>query len=189
MAREDVLHLDPFDAPIQGQGMADAPQGNQWERPAKIDKPEEALNYIVEKIEQNDEVHNAMVDLLASGTAIETLVNTASFAGFTEGMWTPDTAEIIKIPLSMYFIGMAMENNIPAQLFNKDESEREPVLNGRDASMIMKERRPEFHAMIKQSMEDEKDNTPDVLENDIEQSKEIMGVNDTTGGFMPRREV
>ena len=101
MAREDVLHLDPFDAPIPGQGMADAPQGNQWERPAKIDKPEEALNYIVEKIEQNDEVHNAMVDLLASGTAIETLVNTASFAGLTEGMWTPDTAEIIKIPLSI----------------------------------------------------------------------------------------
>ena len=36
MAREDTLHLDPFDASIPGQGMMDAPQGNQWERPAKI---------------------------------------------------------------------------------------------------------------------------------------------------------
>jgi|TARA_R100001530_G_scaffold11090_2_gene10798 hypothetical protein len=188
MAREDVLHLDPFDASIPGQGMADAPQGNQWERPAKINKPDEALNYIVEKIEQNEEVHDAMVDLLASGTAIETLVNTASFAGFTEGMWTPDTAELIKIPLTMYFIGMAMENQIPAQLFNKDEREQESVLNGGDAQMIMKERRPEFHAMIQQAMNDEQEQRPDVLENDIEQSKQMMGVNDTSG-FMPRREV
>lgn len=136
MAREDVLHLDPFDAPIPGQGMVDAPQGHAWERPAKINKPEEALNYVVNKIEGNEETHDAMIDLLAAGTPIESLVNTTAFAGFTEGMWTPDTAEIIKTPLTMYFIGMAMENKIPAQLFNKDEDEQEKMLNQGDASVI-----------------------------------------------------
>jgi len=189
MAREDVLHLDPFDASVPGQGMVDAPQQHKWERPAKIDKPEEAMNYIVEKIESSQETHDAMVDLLAAGTPIETLVKTTAFAGFTEGMWTPDTAEIIKLPLTMYFVGMAMENNIPAQLFNKDEDEREPVLRQSDAALLMKEKRPEFHAMIQQAADDEQANQPDIIKDNIAQSKEIMGANDTTGGFMPRREV
>ena len=189
MAREDVLHLDPFDAPIPGQGMTDVPENYPWERPSKIDKPEEALNYVVNKIESNNETHDAMVDLLAAGTPIESLVNTTSLAGFTEGMWTPDTAELIKIPLTMYFIGMAMENQIPAQIFNKDENEQDKVVNEGDISLIMQEKRPELHAMIQQGMNEQRELEPDIMENEIEKSKEIMGVNNNTDGFMPRREV
>ena len=186
MAREDVLHLDPFDAPIPGQGMVDAPQGHAWERPAKINKPEEALNYVVNKIEGNEETHDAMIDLLAAGTPIESLVNTTAFAGFTEGMWTPDTAELIKMPLALYFIGMALENKIEAQMFNKDPDEQEQLLNDKDTAIVMQNRRPEQYASIMQNIEEQQNAEPNQKMQDIEKSQALMGRD--MGGFLPRRE-
>ena len=43
--------------------------------------------------------------------------------------------------------------------------------------------------MIQQGMNEQRELEPDIMENEIEKSKEIMGVNNNTDGFMPRREV
>ena len=187
MARDDILHLDPLDSPIPGQGLTDTPGNAVHESPAQIDKPEDAINYIINKIEGDEDTHDAMLDLLASGRPIEALVNTVTFTGFTEGMWTPDTAEIIKLPIAMYFIGMAIENRIEAQMFNKNSDEQDEVLNNNDTAVVMKNRRPEQYASIMQSIEEQENREPNREMQDIEQSKNIMGRD--MGGFLPKREV
>ena len=187
MARDDVLHLDQLDSPIPGQGLNDVPGNALHENPAKINKPEEAINYVIDKIQNDEQTHDAMLDLMASGRPIEALVNTVAFTGFTEGMWTPDIAELIKMPLTLYFIGMALENKIEAQVFNKGPEEQEQLLNDKDTAIVMKNRRPEQYASIMQSIDEQQNAQPDKRMEDIQQSQEMMGRD--MGGFLPKREV
>ena len=187
MARDDILHLDQLDSPIPGQGLTDVPGNAPHENPAKLDKPDEAINYVIDKIQNDEQTHDAMLDLMASGRPIEALVNTVAFTGFTEGMWTPDIAELIKMPLTLYFIGMALENKIEAQVFNKDPNEQEQVLDDRDTATVMKNRRPEQYASIMQSIEEQKNAQPNREMQEVEQSQEMMGRD--MGGFLPKREV
>ena len=108
MEREGLENLDSFAATPPGIGMT-SPKGNwPWERPAKVDNPEEAANIIIEKIEGQPQVKEQMLNLMSVGSPIETIVNTATFMGFVNGEWTPDTAELIKPALMFYFIGAAL---------------------------------------------------------------------------------
>ena len=186
MARDDILHLDQFDSPVPGQGLTDTPGNALHENPAKIDKPEEAINYVIDKVQNDEQTHDAMLDLMASGRPIESIVNTVTFTGFTEGMWTPDTAELIKMPLALYFIGMALENKIEAQMFNKDPDEQEQLLNDKDTAIVMQNRRPEQYASIMQNIEEQQNAEPNQKMQEIEKSQALMGQD--MGGFLPRRE-
>jgi len=114
--------LDPFSAPVPGQSLTTEPGSQKFERPPEMVNPDEATMFVIGRLEEDREAKEVQLSQIASGVPIEYIVNTIAFTGFSEGMWTPDVAELIKPPLAMYFIITAMAENIPMVVFNPRES-------------------------------------------------------------------
>jgi hypothetical protein len=190
MTTPDVRNLDPFDAPVPGEGMTAPKESRVWEKPAQFSKPKDAIDFVVGKIDSDESTKDEMLNLMTTGVPIESITNTITFTGFTEGKWTPDVAELIKLPIASYLIGLAVNNNIDATVFNKSPEERDesPV---EDYNRMMAATRPEeFESMLNNTrMEEEELNTAMEDDNMREQQEMENQLPQDLGGFMPKREV
>ena len=126
MQAGSVEAQDPFDAPVPGQSLTDEPGKWAWEQAPEMVDVDEAVEYVVGSMMDDPEALEQIEKLMMTGMPIESIVNTISFAGFAEGKWTPDVAELIKPPLSAFFIILAKEENIPAVMFNTSDEETMP---------------------------------------------------------------
>lgn len=149
MAREN-LELDPFASAPPGIGMTSEPQGYEWERPPRFTQTEEAADVLMNRMEQ-PQVKEQLLNLMAAGTTIESIVNTVALGGFTEGEFTPDTAELLKPALTLYLVGAALENNIEATVFNKGPDDEDGKIKNKDLLNIMQDMRPEQFEAIKEN--------------------------------------
>ena len=140
---------DRFNAPHPGHSLTSEPQMWAWEKPAEYSNPEEAMKWVVSRIEQ-PEVEENFLRLMLSGVPIEAMTNTITFTGFTEGYWSPDMSEILKMPIAMHFMGLALENGIPATIFNKDPelAKEEGMIPEEKVMAIMEENRPDMYNKI-----------------------------------------
>jgi len=140
-----VEALDVLNAAPPGHSLTDAPGEAAWERPAIYSKPEDALSFVIEKVQDSDAEEN-FLRLMISGTPIEAIINTIIFAGFSEGYWTPDVGEMMKLPLALHFIGLAVENNISATAFNiaPEDKRMQGQISDADTLHMMGERRPDI---------------------------------------------
>ena len=61
-------------------------------------------------------------------------------------MPAPDVAELIKLPITLHFIGLSMEKNIRATVFNIDPETKQGQNHMPDEDMLrmMSERRPDM---------------------------------------------
>ena len=141
--------IDRFNAPPPGHSLTSEPQKWSWEKPAEYTVPEEAMEWVVGRIEQPD-VEENFLRLMLSGVPIEAITNTITFTGFTEGYWSPDMAEILKMPIAMHFMGLALENNIPATIFNKDPNlaKEEGLIPESKVMAVMEQNRPDMYNKI-----------------------------------------
>jgi|TARA_R110002020_G_C16318701_1_gene774584 hypothetical protein len=142
-----VEDMDHFDAPIPGQSFTDEPGQWAWERPAQISDPNDAVNYVIQQVTKNEESKEEMRKLLLSGIPIESIVNTVSFGGFTEGKWSADVAELIKLPVSLFFIEFSIDEKIPATIYNESTQKRRTEGSGMDQETmftLMGENNPEL---------------------------------------------
>jgi len=178
------VEYDPFDQPIPGQGMT-APQGSRlWEQ-----TPQEAAASIIDSIENTETAKDNMLNMIAAGSPIETIINTMAFAGFTEGKWSPDTAELIKVPLAVYLIGLAVDNGIDATIFNVAPEDRE-TMNESDLYKMMASHRPEQFSEMERNLEEQSMmvDEADAVEEDTAELDAVMeNLPQDEGGFMPRR--
>jgi len=183
------VNYHPFDQPIPGQGMT-VPSGSRvWEKPSQFSKPEEAANYIISKIEGTEKAKDNMLNIMAAGASIESIVNTMSFVGFTEGKWTPDTAELIKLPLTVYLIGLALDNNVTASVYNIHPKDKE-TLNETDLYKMMASNRPEEFSNMERDLEAQAMMGSEEEEEDIgnpEIDSVMENLPQDEGGFMPKR--
>ncbi len=115
--------LDTLSTPVPGQSLTDEPGSQKFERPWKYTNPDDCVEFIISRLEENQELKESNLKQLASGVPIEYLVNTIAFVGFSEGLWSPDTAELIKPPLAMYFILLGLDKDVPMVLFNPDKGD------------------------------------------------------------------
>ena len=141
--------IDRFNAPPPGHSLTSEPQKWAWEKPAQYTVPEEAMEWVVSRVEQ-PEVEENFLRLMLSGVPIEAITNTITFTGFTEGYWSPDMSEILKMPIAMHFIGLALENGIPATIFNKDPNlaKEEGRIPEEKVMAIMEQNRPDMYNKI-----------------------------------------
>ena len=139
----------PPENPIPGQSLTEEPGSRAYEKPPKIADVDEAVAYIVDKIETSNGGKEELQKQMMAGMPIESIVNTITFSGFTDGQWNPDVAEMIKLPLSAYFMMMAQEENIPVVMFNQDPSQDQGMS---DATVMthMKEGNPRAFAHLQQ---------------------------------------
>ena len=185
----DNVNYDPFDQAIPGQGMTAEPGSRVWESPSQFSKPEEAAGYVIDKIENNEQAKDGILNIIAAGSPIETIVNTMAFVGFTEGKWTPDTAELIKVPLAVYLVGLAVENNIEATMYNVAKEDQE-TMNESDLYRMMASNRPEEFSNLKRNLEEQSmasmnEEDMDVSSPEVDNIMENLPQDE--GGFMPRR--
>jgi|TARA_Y100000310_G_scaffold314561_1_gene364061 hypothetical protein len=185
-SKNDILDLDPLDQPIPGSSLT-APIGSRtWDSPPQIADPNQAVDEIIAKIENNEKAKDEMLNLLAAGTPIEAMVNTISFMGFVEGKWSPDTAELVKGPVGAYLVGLAEENNIEATIHNVPDDEKNPT-DVEALSKMMASNRPEQYDMMVQAQKNGEE-LPDESNREMQEVDEIL--NDAPmdeGGFMERR--
>lgn len=141
--------IDRFNAPPPGHSLTSEPQKWAWEKPAEYTQPEEAMAWVVSRVEQ-PEVEENFLRLMLSGVPIEAITNTITFTGFTEGYWSPDMSELLKMPIAMHFMGLALENGIPATIFNKDPelAKEEGMIPEEKVMAIMEENRPDMYEKI-----------------------------------------
>ena len=88
--------------------------------------------------------------LMMTGMPIESIVNTIAFSGFAEGKWTPDIAEMIKLPLSAFFAILAKDNNIPAKMFNVEPQNE--AMSDEHTMNAMREGNPEAFEYLQQQV-------------------------------------
>jgi len=138
---------DPFDHPIPGQSLTEEPGKYIFEKPPEFTDVDDAVEYVVGNIAENPEAVEKFEKLMITGMPIESIVNTISFTGFTEGKWTPDIAELIKPPLSAFFVILAQEENIPAVMFNSGDPE---ILPDDQVIASMREGNPEAFNVLQQ---------------------------------------
>jgi hypothetical protein len=142
---------DPFDHPIPGQALTDEPGKWPWDKPPQTTDADDAVEDVISSIVTNPEAIENFQKLMITGIPIESIVNTISFTGFTEGRWNPDVAELIKLPLSAFFVIMAKDNNIPAKMFNVDPEPN--VMSDEQTINAMREGNPEAFAYLQQQVE------------------------------------
>ena len=87
-----------FDAPIPGQSLTDTPGNYPWEHPAQYTDPEEATEYIWDRIHPDDFAEQVVV-MLDAKIPVEAIARVILFGGFLEGKFSPDLAFIITEPV------------------------------------------------------------------------------------------
>ena len=98
-------------AAIPGQSFTDTPGSKPYERPPAFAEPERAFSLMVKQL-QSPMVQKDISGLLDAGISAETVSSSLVMQAFTEGMITPDVAEIIKEPLMRIILRIGLDNGI-----------------------------------------------------------------------------
>ena len=148
----ETAQKDPFNFPVPGHSLTDAPNSQVWDKPPRVTDPEEAIQMVIEKVEE-PETKEHFLRLMAGGVTVEEIINTIGLGGFTEGEWSPDVAELIKPALAVYFIGLAIKNKVPVIAFsNKELKEENQMVSKGNTLKLMKEKNPQEFRKVKSAM-------------------------------------
>ena len=150
-----IENIDPVSAPIPGQSLT-VPMGSQkFEKPWVHADPDDAVMFVIDRIETNEELRDTYLKQMASGVPVEYLVNTVTFVGFSEGLWSPDTAELIKPPLALYFIQTALEHEVPVVIFNPESQRGGQEMSDEEVMASMSKLNPEAYEILQQRISGE----------------------------------
>ena len=158
MQKNSGVEALEFDAPIPGQSWSDDEGKWPWDRPARLTDPKEAVKYVIEQIEKDEPSMNEMKKLMLAGIPIEQIVHTITFAGFTNGEWSVDCAELIKAPIARYLIDLAGDSNIPATVFSEATFNRKTQEQGMEQGVmykLMRQNRPDMFENISRGIDAE----------------------------------
>ena len=140
---------DPFNRAPPGWSLTQ-PKGKwPWESPPQHTKPDEVVDMILDKLEDRKTLERYL-KLMVAGVSVEEIVSSISLAGFTEGKFNPDVAEIIKPPLAVFLIARAEENGIPVRVFAAQEKDEEDEAGLPTSTIlrIMRKRNPDLYNYI-----------------------------------------
>lgn len=148
-----IQALDPFNRMPAGWTMTQPPGKWPWDRPPRFVDPNEAVSYVIDRIE-NPDVQEDFIRLMFAGISIQEIVNAVAIGGFSEGFYSPDVAELIKAPVAFYLLGVAAENQIPVKFFATPDGlpVKRRTLEDDALFRIMKDRNPEFASHIMEQL-------------------------------------
>ena len=158
---DEALEIDPgsiealagFNEAPAGHSLTDTPGQWAWEKPPVYTVPEDAVDFIMEKL-RPEEAQERFLRLMHAGVPIEVITNTIAFGGFTEGLWSVDVAEMLKVPIAFELIGMAGQNGIDATVFSQNPEDRKKQAQIPDEAVlsIMADRRPDMYERVQEGI-------------------------------------
>ena len=148
--------ITPLSGP-PGHSLTDTPRKWAWDKPPVYSDPDEAVDFVLDSLE-TESTKNDMIKLMLAGISIEEIVTQIGFKGFMEGYYTPDVAELIKPPISLYLLGVADDAGFKPIFYAGDpEGKRPDSVSDEIFFGIMKQRNPElFAAMVEKANEEER---------------------------------
>lgn len=171
-----VQALDPFNRMPAGWTLTQPPGKWGWDRPPRFVNPDEAVSFIIDKLEEED-VQEQFVRLMFAGISIQEIVKTIAIGGFSQGYFTPDVAEIVKTPIAFYLLGVAAENEIPVKFFATPDGlpVRDRGIEDMQLLRIMKERNPEFAKHLLKTIREQGDMPAAMSEGFMGVSQQLLG--------------
>jgi len=168
--RPTVTPENRFAKAPPGFSLTGTPGKWPWERPPEFTTPSEAVDAVIENLE-NPDTTRMYLQLMAAGVSIEEMVGTIARAGFMEGKFTVDVGEIIKAPLAMYLMGLASKFGVDAKVFTTKTGFPRTNYGMEDEQIltIMKDRNPD---LLKEVMK--KGQQLNVQSRDYVQRQEMM---------------
>ena len=146
----DLLNMKP----IPGESLTAEPGKFPWEKPPRIVKEDQALHYVLNSTLGNPSVKEDIMEAIDMGMTVDTIVSGLLLNGFTEGIFTPDVAELIKVPLMKVIIQEADQAGIEdIQISNLDLPKQKDeilkldimkTLNPQKYENIMSDEPPEY---------------------------------------------
>jgi|TARA_R110000822_G_scaffold120276_4_gene253650 hypothetical protein len=162
----NLLKLDLLNTqPIPGESFTQEPGLRPYEKPAKITRPDDALGFMLQML-SSPKIEEDMFELLDVGISVETIVSAFVLNAFTEGVFSPDVAELIKQPLIQIITSRASEQGIEdIKVLNTDTPKNMDV---EDKFEMMKSLNPsKFNRLM--SPDDDDDDGMDVDEDMLEE--------------------
>lgn len=145
------VNPNALNKPIPGWSLTQAPKKWNWEQAPRRTNVGEVVDYITDRLDR-PEVQKRYLKLMVAGVSIEEIVESISMAGFMQGEYNPDVAEMIKGPLGFYLLAIASENDVPAKMFAQDDPEGIMDEGLDDASILelMRARNPDFYMFLQE---------------------------------------
>ena len=116
--------INPFNAPIPGQGLTDEPGNYPWEHPPQFPEIEDAADFIYERL-SNPKQLKRLLTMMRIGVPIEALVKVITFSGFLEGKFTVDVAKLLEPIVAMQIMSKAQVAEVPAKINLEDTEDTE----------------------------------------------------------------
>ena len=107
----DPQAIDPLAKAIPAQSLTDTPGQWPFEKPPKIVSPKQAFDRVKASL-QEPAAYEDIINLLDVGISAETLASSISLKMFSEGVFTPDIAEMIKPPLVAHITELGVDAGI-----------------------------------------------------------------------------
>jgi hypothetical protein len=131
MAQEELLQqdtggLDPFDAPIPGSSLTQSKEAPlPYETAPEMNTPEEVTRSIWERVRENEQTLDGVLDSMRDGVPIEDIAQVLLFEGFRQGMYNPDTMLLSIEPVIYTLAFLANYAEIPAVLYPEEDFDGE----------------------------------------------------------------
>ena len=116
--------INPFNAPIPGQGLTDEPGNYPWEHPPQFPAIEDAADFIYDRLSDPKQLKR-LLTMMRVGVPIEALVKVITFSGFLEGKFTVDVARLLEPIVAMQIMSKAQVAEIPAKINLEDTEDTE----------------------------------------------------------------
>ena len=143
---EKLRHDPHIGKPIPGQSLTATPGSMPYENPPQVSSAETAYGILKAGLYQ-PKTQRELGEVTRAGISCETLASSMVMMAFSQGMFNPDVAEIIKGPLAFYMLGLADEYNIPVKLFGDEEKQRQKrrEMPHNQLLNMMKRRNPDLY--------------------------------------------
>ena len=140
-----AISSDRFMKPVPGWSLTQSKGKWPWDNPPRQTDPDAVVETIIEKL-KDERTEEKYVKLMFAGVSIEEIVHSISVAGFMNGEFSPDVAEIIKPAIGIYLMGVATDFNVPVKVFADEEALRDEMDGMDDGTLldIMQKRNPQF---------------------------------------------
>tara|TARA_E500000318_G_C3561354_1_gene213595 strand:- start:394 stop:960 length:567 start_codon:yes stop_codon:yes gene_type:complete len=140
--------------PVPGWSLTQPPGKWPWEQPPRSVDPDDVVENLITRM-QEPRVEENYVKMMFAGVSVEEIVHSLSVAGFMNGEFSPDVAEIIKAPIGIYLMGLATDYNVPVKVFADEMAIRQEQEGIDDGTLleIMRRRNPEFADFVENEFE------------------------------------
>lgn len=125
-----------FTAPVPGEGLTAEPKGRPWLNPPQYNTVEEALEYYVPRITEED-FESDLVDTMELGVPLTTIANSIQVAGVMQGLHTVDVG-LLLIPVIMEMLAYIGDRANVKYEMGTSKPKRDKVSSARYALALKK---------------------------------------------------